>query len=190
MKKSTQVLLVLLLLLGSGLIVTPAWAQVTELIEILLARPTGGGLVSTGDEYQLAGAVGQADAGRLSGPSYRLNGGVMGEMLPIFTGPRHFYLPITLRSPSYVIAYEIEPNDYYSQASVLDIMPVRVFGAHDGGAGTGDVYQIPFVTGGQTVQVNLFDNDVNGVQLLAYNSAGDELVRDFDSPFSLSFTAT
>src|SRR2546423_10495314 len=38
----------------------------------------GGGGTSTGGSYSLSGTIGQPDAGRLSGGSYVVNGGVLG----------------------------------------------------------------------------------------------------------------
>lgn len=186
MKRHRKFLFVLLLVC----LVIPVGVFAAEDWQVLLARPTGGGLVSSGGDYQLAGAVGQADAGQLRGTtaSYRLNGGVMGEMLPIIIGDRHIYLPLTVRF-TFATAYESEPNDYYSQANELIDLPVHVLGTHDGPADTGDVYQVT-LSAGQVLGVNLTTGDTNGVQLLAYNSAGEELLRDFEAPFSLSFTAT
>ena len=181
MKKHRKLLLILLLVC----LVIPMGVLAAEDWQVLLARPTGGGLVSTGGDYQLAGAVGQADAGRLYGSGYRVNGGVMGEIFQ--TGERLIFLPLTLRFNP-ITVYESEPNDYYSQANMLDTLPVRVLGNHDGTAETGDVYQLAILSG-QLLRVTLATGDTNGVQLLAYDSAGVEVVRDFEAPFSLSLTA-
>ena len=182
MKKHRKLLLILLLVC----LVIPMGVLAAEDWQVLLARPTGGGLVSTGGDYQLAGAVGQADAGRLYGSGYRVNGGVMGEIFQ--TGERLIFLPLTLRFTP-ITVYESEPNDYYSQANMLDTLPVRVLGNHDGSLDTGDVYQLAMLSG-QLLRVTLATGDTNGVQLLAYDSAGVEVVRDFEAPFSLSVTTT
>ena len=177
---------VLLILFLACLVVIPVGVFSAEDWRVLLARSTGGGLVSTGGDYQLAGAVGQADAWRLRGMGYRLNGGVMGEL--IRTGSMQLFVPLTMRRYP-LTTYESEPNNYFDQANTLDLLPVRVFGNHDGAAGTGDVYLL-ILAAGQDAKANLFANNSNGVQFLAYDSAGSEIGRDFESPFSLSFTAT
>lgn len=167
------------------LVAIPVGVFAAEDWRVLQARPTGGGLVSTGGDYQLAGAIGQADAGRLTGLRYRVNGGVMAEFIRI--GMRPTFLPLAYRfyPPS---VYETEPNDYYSQANVLETLPVRVLGYHDGTAGSGDVYQVALMAG-DTMRIVLLTQNASGVQLLAYGSGGLEVMRDFDAPYSLSFTA-
>jgi hypothetical protein len=185
MKAYLQSKLLLILLFGTCL-VTPRLVHAAGDLQIWLARPTGGGLVSSGGEYRLAGAVGQADAGRVSGIFYRLNGGVMGELLRT-GGSMQLFMPMIFRS--YLLTtYESEPNNYFSQANWLETLPVRVSGNHDGTAGTGDVYRLALLPG-QVLNITLLSGDTNGVQLLAYDSGGGEIGRDFEAPFSLTFSA-
>jgi len=52
----------------------------------------GGGGNSVGGEFDLAGTVGQPDAGRMSGGSYLLEGGFWALLAPYF-----LYLPLILK---------------------------------------------------------------------------------------------
>jgi hypothetical protein len=179
---------VLLILLFGVCVISPRPAHAAGDLQIVLARPTGGGLVSIGGDYRLAGAVGQADAGRVSSTPYRLNGGVIGELLQA-GGGRQLFLPMIFRS--YLLAatvHESEPNNYFSQANWLERLPVRVLGNHDGTAGTGDVYYLELQPG-QVLNIELLTDDTNGVQLLAYDSGGGEIGRDFEDPFALTIYA-
>jgi hypothetical protein len=53
----------------------------------------GGGDTSNGGGYSLAGTVGQADTGALSGGGYSLNSGFWNDL----SGPYQVYLPLVLR---------------------------------------------------------------------------------------------
>jgi hypothetical protein len=169
----------------SGVLVTLAADKYT----LVLSRATGGGQIMHGGAYTVVGAAGQPEAGRLSGGHLRLNGGVIGEMVPQHPPeilPRAF-LPLTWRVyPAWLRLDEAEPNNLFSQANLVPSIPARVTGAHDGAAGGGDVFSLSLAAG-REVEVTLLTSDADGVQLLAYDAAGVEIGRDYTEPFELSF---
>ena len=175
-----SVLLILLLLLTLGI---PAAAAS---LQIGAARPVPGG-VSSGGSLRLAGAVGQAEAGTLSGGSLRLNGGLLWEILPTSGEILTFHLPMLLRGAPYTLS-ESEPNDYFYQANSISRLPVRVLGQFDGSAGTGDLFALSLLPG-EVLQVRLETDNSSGVQLLAYNPDMEEITRDYEAPFEISFAA-
>ncbi len=175
-----RVLLILLLLLALGL---PAAAASLQLGS---TRPVPGG-VSSGGSLRLAGAIGQAEAGTLSGGSLRLNGGLLWEILPTSSETLTFHLPMLLQGAPYTLN-ESEPNDYFFQANGISRLPVRVVGQFDGSAGTGDLFAVSLLPG-QVLQVRLETDNPTGVQLLAYNPDMEEITRDYEAPFEISFAA-
>ena len=177
-----------MLLLTAGVTVLAAGE-----ISIPVSRATGGGQVMTGGSYTVVGAAGQPDAGRLSGGSLRVNGGVIGEVLVTpqvpMLAPRA-YLPITWhRYPQWLLLDEVEPNNLFSQANPLPSLSALVSGSHDGAAGGGDVFGLS-LEAGRIVDISLFTCNVSGVQLLAYDAAGSEITRDYSDPFRLAFTTS
>ena len=177
-----------MLLLTAGVTVLAAGE-----ISIPVSRATGGGQVMTGGSYTVVGAAGQPDAGRLSGGSLRVNGGVIGEVVVTpqtsILAPRA-YLPITWQSyPQWLLLDEEEPNNLFNQANPITSLPALVSGSHDGAAGGGDVFSLN-LEAGQGVEVTLSTEDVSGVQLLAYDAAGVEITRDYADPFRLAFNAS
>jgi hypothetical protein len=54
----------------------------------------GGGGLSGGTGYSLSGAVGQADAGQMSGGSYQLSGGFWVGGVAASPGGYHLYVPL------------------------------------------------------------------------------------------------
>lgn len=157
---------------------------------IPISRATGGGQVMTGREYTVVVAAGQPDAGQLSGGSLRVNGGVIGEIIPLPQTPAlrpRAYLPIAWHNyPQWVKLNETEPNNLFSQANLIPSLPALVTGSHDGSAGGGDVFSLS-LEAGRSLEVSLTTGDVNGVQLLAYDTAGTEVTRDYAEPFKLAF---
>lgn len=154
-------------------------------------RATGGGQIMAGGSYTVVGAAGQPDAGQMNGGGFRVNGGVIGEVIaapqPPVLAPRA-YLPIAWQSyPQWLRIDETEPNNLFDQADPIPSLPVLVSGAHDGAAGGGDVFNLG-LEAGRIINVSLSTGDVSGVQLLAYDAAGSEIVRDYAEPFDLSFT--
>ena len=108
--------------------------------------------------------------------------------LPPSPCPCPLYLPLVFAIHPAVIQ-EVEPNDTFSLAQGLPILPANVNGTHDGVTDTGDVYQFELFAG-QIVHVTLTTENPSGVQLLAYSGeAPNEIVRDFESPFELNFLA-
>jgi hypothetical protein len=177
--------------LGSLLLIAGATVLAAGSITIPVGRATGGGQVMTGGFYTVVGSVGQFDAGQMSGGILRVNGGVIGEVAvtpqaPILA-PRA-YLPITWHSyPQWLRLDEEEPNNLFNEANSIPSLPALVSGSHDGIAGGGDVFSLS-LEAGQGVEVTLSTQDVSGVQILAYDAAGDEITRDYAEPFALSFT--
>ncbi len=178
-KRAVLILLVLLLALG-----LPAMAGS---LQVGSTRPVPGG-ISSGGSLRLAGAIGQAEAGTLSGGSLRLNGGLLWEILPDDSGDvMTFHLPMLLQGAPFTLG-ESEPNDYFYQANGISRIPVRVLGQFDGSAGTGDLFTFDLVAG-QAVSVRLETSNPSGVQLLAYDPNQDEITRDYEAPFEISFAA-
>lgn len=157
------------------------------------SRATGGGQVMTGGSYMVIGAIGQPDAGILSGGEYRINGGVIGEMVPKQKPPvfkPRAYLPVTWQDyPQWSVLDETEPNNLFSQADPVPSLPALVSGSHDGSAGGGDVFSLSLESG-RIVDVSLLTENVSGVQLLAYDAAGTLISRSYAEPFELAFTTT
>jgi len=181
MNRQRAVLILLVLLLALGL---PAAAGSLQLGS---TRPVPGGVSSSGS-LRLAGAVGQAEAGTLSGGSLRLNGGLLWEILPDDSGDvLAFHLPMLLQGAPFTLG-ETEPNDYFYQANGISRIPVRVLGQFDGSAGTGDLFSVA-LSAGETINVRLETDNLTGVQLLAYDPDQDEITRDYEAPFEISFAA-
>lgn len=65
----------LLLLIGILLPSPTAWAQSGGDYELEWSTVDNGGAISVGGDYALGGAMGQPDAGTLSGGAYELSGG-------------------------------------------------------------------------------------------------------------------
>jgi hypothetical protein len=173
----------------SGVLVTLAAGE----FKLMLSRATGGGQIMHGEGYTVVGAAGQPEAGRLSVGHLRVNGGVIGEIVP---QPHHpeilprVFLPLTWRVyPAWVMLAEVEPNNLFSQANLVPSIPALVTGAHDGAAGGGDVFSLN-LEAGRDVEVTLLTGDADGVQLLAYDAAGVEICRDYAEPLQLSFNST
>ena len=180
MNHQRAVLILLVLLLALAI---PAAAGS---LQVGAARPVPGG-VSSGGSLHLAGAAGQAEAGTLSGGSLRLNGGLLWEILPTSGEILTFRLPMLLQGAPYTLS-ESEPNDYFYQANGISRLPVRVLGQFDGSAGTGDLFAVSLLPG-QVLQVRLETDNPSGVQLLAYNPDMEEITRDYEAPFDISFAA-
>lgn len=101
---------------------------------------------------------------------------------PVYLPLVFFFIPLT-------VVQEVEPNNTFSQAQPLPDLPTSVNGTHDGEVDTGDVYQIE-LTAGQIVHVTLATANPTGVQLLAYHGENpNEIVRDFEAPFEVTFLA-
>ena len=276
--------------IGVGLIllalIPTMWVLATEGFG-LVAQVAGGGGTASGGPYVLQALIGQPEVGSLGGQAYRLNGGVLGEVLsiptpsitpsptlnltatagatqtqiaqtataaaqtgtataltatsgagltqtaivqtgtpaaltatagagltqtviaqtqtataltataaswtrtPTFTPTQSGALKTTIHLPlilkNWRSQQETEPNDLFAQANA--IIPGSVSGAHDGAAGTGDVFSME-LEAGQIVDVQLSTQNPNGVQLIAYGGeAPDEIVRDFTPPFEINFVA-
>lgn len=184
-----------IILSGFGLLLLTAGATVLAAGEfnIPVRRATGGGQVMTGGAYTVVGAAGQPDAGQMSGGGFRVNGGVIGEVIatpqPPILAPRA-YLPIAWQNyPQWLQLDETEPNNLFDQADPIPSLPALVSGAHDGAAGGGDVFSLS-LEAGRIVDVSLFTGNASGVQLLAYDAAGSEITRDYSDPFRLAFTTS
>jgi hypothetical protein len=179
--------LILLLAASGGLAVLAAGG-----FTIPIARTTGGGQVMTGEGYTVVGAIGQPDAGQLSGEGLRVNGGVIGEAISGTQTPSvrpRVYMPIAWRVYPITAMNESEPNDLFSQADPIPSLPVRVFGAHDGEVGGGDVFSFELEAGRGT-EIILSTGNAEGVQLLAYDAAGNEITRDYEDQFALAFNTS
>jgi hypothetical protein len=178
------------------LILLPATVGISVLaaqeMSIPVGRATSGGQLLTGGSYTVIGAAGQPDAGRLSGEGLRVNGGVIGEAISGTQTPSvrpRVYMPIAWRVYPITAMNESEPNDLFSQADPIPSLPVRVFGAHDGEVGGGDVFSFELEAGRGT-EITLSTGNAEGVQLLAYDAAGNEITRDYEDPFALAFNTS
>ena len=191
MPKKRPKLLLLLSLLGLALLLTsaPALAQeITAAFDISWWTADGGGGSSAGGDYSVDGTLGQPDAGTLTGGGYTIAGGFWDAAadLPIPWGGR-IYLPVSLRQFCMFNTTEREPNNLVNEANWL--CPNRVVaGAHDGAAGTGDLFT--FNTG-EAFQVSLSTANSSGVQLLLYVWQDDYLAlleQDATEPFVIAYS--
>ncbi len=72
----------------------PAHAQLGGGYELTWSSIDGGGyMFSAGDGYSLGGAIGQPDAGRMTGSGYALAGGFWSGVASAY----NIYLPVVLR---------------------------------------------------------------------------------------------
>ena len=95
MKRHTALLvLAAFLMLAPAALVSVTAAQSGSGYDLSWHTLDGGGL-SAGGGYSLAGALGQADAGRLAGGDYSLSGGFLAGAVNL----RAVYLPLVLRNP-------------------------------------------------------------------------------------------
>lgn len=182
MKPSKQFFVIFLLL--AALAVIPLTVLAASGWQMPAAKPVGGGQRIQGNGYALAGAIGQPESGRLTGGAYRLNGGVVGEL---DTGPRLLYLPLVVNrfAPP---TEEVEPNNTFSQANMVGMIPATIRGTHDGDANTGDVFMLDdLVVAGDVLEATIQTSNSAGLQLIAYDPDGNEIARDYDDDHVISF---
>lgn len=153
-----------------------------------LSAATSGGGHSAGGELALQGVLGQAAIGRSSGGTLMLNGGLLGELLP---SGRTMYLPLIFRQGGEPWTYlaEAEPNNTFGTANPVAPLPLVISGVHDGAADTGDVFAVALSVG-PVLHAGLDTGNPDGVQFLAYDPAGEEILRDIEPPYSLVFAPT
>jgi hypothetical protein len=189
MMKKTPKLIVALTIATTLLAFTVVVLAASSSFDTIIYQATSGGNVSSDGHFILAGAAGQHEAGRLSGDPFVVNGGVIPELLDGFqSGPGELYLPNLSKTAHFCAAQPVEqePNDTLAAANVI-CPGETIQGAHDGTAGTGDVFR-SWVTGGPYIQIDLEALDANGVQLLLYklqDGAPVLLSQDAEAPFQI-----
>jgi len=94
-RTSPRAALAVLFLLGAAALLLGGAALAQEGYDLSWWTIDGGGQTfSTGDGYSLGGAIGQPDAGLLTGPGYRLEGGFWNGA----AGRYKVYLPVVMRA--------------------------------------------------------------------------------------------
>jgi hypothetical protein len=78
------------------LVVSPVLAQSGGMYDLTWSTVDGGGTLSAGEGYSVAGTIGQSEAGLISGGGFTVGGGFLpgGEIAPEY----RIYLPLVLRS--------------------------------------------------------------------------------------------
>jgi hypothetical protein len=145
-------------------------------------KVSGGGGTISGDRFNLTGAIGQAEAGMMSGGSYNLTGGFL------FGAPRNYtvYLPLAVKNfiNYFNGPWEVEPNNSSAEANG----PLRSGQDYFGYSSDAKDYFSFISSASGSIAITLTNYiGGNGQLQLFYQSTGNLVAYDATAPFNINY---